>query len=186
MNRFARNSALALVFLALIGTVSLARAPEDAARIERGRYLVMGTGCNDCHTPFVMGPQGPHPDMERMLTGHPQEIELPAAPDLGEGPWTMAASNTNTAWAGPWGVSFTANLTPDEETGIGLWSEEEFIATLRTGRHLGRGREILPPMPIPATRNLTEADLRAMYAYLRTLPAVKNRVPDPLPPAHAR
>jgi hypothetical protein len=182
MNHFARNSALAIVGLALVGTATLARSPEDVSRIERGRYLVMGTGCNDCHTPFVMGPQGPHPDMTRMLTGHPQDIALPPAPDLGEGPWTMVASDTNTAWSGPWGVSFTANLTPDEETGIGLWSEAEFIATLRTGRHLGRGREILPPMPWPVYGQLSDEDLGSIFAYLKSLPPVSNRVPAPRPP----
>jgi hypothetical protein len=95
----------------------------------------------------------------------------------------MTAAATNTAWAGPWGVSFTANLTPDEETGIGLWSEEEFIATLRTGRHLGRGREILPPMPWPVYGQLSDEDLGAIFAYLTSLPPVHNRVPAPRPPA---
>jgi mono/diheme cytochrome c family protein len=182
MNRFATKTALALVGLALIGTASLARTTKDVAQIERGRYLVNGTGCNDCHTPFVLGPEGPHPDMTRMLTGHPADLDMPPAPDLGGGPWVTAASGTNTAWAGPWGVSFTANLTPDEETGIGLWSEEEFLATLRTGRHLGRGREILPPMPWPVYGQLSDEDLGAIFAYLKSLPPVHNRVPAPRPP----
>jgi hypothetical protein len=83
---------------------------------------------------------------------------------------------------GPWGTSFTANLTPDPETGLGPWTADEFAATMKTGRHMGRGREILPPMPIPALKNFTDEDLRAIFAYLRTLPAVRNRVPDPMPP----
>jgi hypothetical protein len=90
-----------------------------------------------------------------------------------------------TAWSGPWGTSFTANLTPDPETGSGQWTEQQFVDTIRSGRHLGRGREILPPMPWPAIRNMTDADLKAIFAYLRTIPAIKNRVPDPLPPAGA-
>jgi len=186
MNRLAQKSALALVGLSLIGTASLASRPTDVSKVERGRYLVAGMACNDCHTPFVMGPEGPHPDMQRALTGHPADLAVPPAPDLGQGPWLSAALATNTAWSGPWGVSFTANLTPDEETGIGLWSEEEFIATLRTGRHLGRGREILPPMPWPSYGQLSDEDLGAIFAYLKSLPPVHNRVPAPRPPAAAR
>jgi hypothetical protein len=79
-------------------------------------------------------------------------------------------------------VSFTANLTPDRETGTGDWTERDFVQTIRTGRHLGRGRQILPPMPIPAYSQMNDADLRAMYAYLRTVPAVRNRVPEPVAP----
>ncbi len=95
----------------------------------------------------------------------------------------MAVSSWDTtAWAGPWGVSYSANLTPDENTGIGSWSEETFVGALRTGRHMGVSRPILPPMPWGAFRNLIDEDLRSIYAYLRTVPPVRNRVPEPLPP----
>jgi len=87
-----------------------------------------------------------------------------------------------TAWAGPWGTSYTANLTPDTETGLGRWTADEFIATLRTGRHQGRGRQILPPMPYPFIGQLTDDDLRAMFAYLQSIPKITNKVPEPLPP----
>jgi hypothetical protein len=80
-------------------------------------------------------------------------------------------------------VSFTANLTPDKETGLGKWTVRTFTDTIRTGRHLGRGREILPPMPIPVYKNFTDEDLAAIFAYLQTIPAVNNRVPAPRPPA---
>jgi hypothetical protein len=95
----------------------------------------------------------------------------------------VSASGTNTAWSGPWGVSFTANLTPDPETGLGKWTLRNFVDTIRSGRHLGRGRPILPPMPIPMYKNMTDGDLEAVFAYLQTIPAVKNRVPEPLAPA---
>ncbi|HSD27027.1 MAG TPA: hypothetical protein VLL75_06955 [Vicinamibacteria bacterium] len=91
-----------------------------------------------------------------------------------------------TAWAGPWGVSYAANLTPDENTGIGSWSEDTFVGALRTGRHMGVSRPILPPMPWEAFRNLTDEDLRSIYAYLKTVPPVRNRVPEPLPPPGSR
>ena len=95
----------------------------------------------------------------------------------------MVSSATNTAHAGPWGVSFTANLTPDAETGLGRWTERDFLQTIRTGRHLGRGREVLPPMPIPVYRQMSDQDLKAIFAYLKSIPAIRNSVPDPLAPA---
>jgi mono/diheme cytochrome c family protein len=151
-------------------------------KIERGRYLVTTSGCNDCHTPFKMGPAGPEPDMSRMLSGHPQGMELPPAPTLPAGPWMVTVAATNTAWSGPWGVSYTANLTPDPETGLGKWTLRDFMATLRTGRHMGRGRPVLPPMPIQMYKHFTDQDMDAIFSYLRTIPAVNNRVPEPLPP----
>ncbi|MBS7725932.1 c-type cytochrome [Pseudomonas lalucatii] len=146
----------------------------------RGKYLVDTSGCHDCHTPWVMGPDGPAPDMSRALSGHPQSLQLPPAPKLPEGPWLVSIAATNTAYAGPWGVSFTANLTPDRETGLGKWTERNFIETIRTGRHLGRGRPVLPPMPVQVYRNMTDADLGAIYAYLQSIPSVNNRVPAPI------
>ena len=132
-----------------------------------------------------MGPNGAEPDMTRMLSGHPETLAMPAAPKLPPGPWLVTAAGTNTAWSGPWGVSFTANLTPDADTGLGEWTLRNFMDTIRTGRHMGRGRAILPPMPIPVYNNFTDADLESIYSYLRTIPAVKNRVPEPWAPASA-
>lgn len=182
-----------LALLSALAVVAYAAAPERPKTaqphdelVARGRYLVEGFACADCHTPHVLGPNGPEPDAERRLAGHPADMVLPPAPVLPPGPWIASFTGSMTAWCGPWGTSYTANLTPDDETGLGKWTADDFVATLKTGRHMGRGREILPPMPIPAIRNLTEDDMRAMYAYLRTIPAVKNRVPDPLPPAQAR
>ncbi len=155
-------------------------AVTDAARerIARGRYLMLVGGCGDCHTPLKMGPKGPEPDMTRQLSGHPAQLKMPPAPRLGDGPWLWAGSATNTAFAGPWGVSYAFNLTPDPETGLGKWTEQQFVTALRTGRHLGASRPILPPMPWPTTAQMKEDDLRAMFAYLRSVPAVSNRVPD--------
>jgi len=163
------------------GAKPTASAPAD--KTARGRYLVTVAGCNDCHTPWKIGPAGPEPDMSRMLSGHPEQMELPPPPQLPAGPWVVTAAATNTAWSGPWGVSFTANLTPDHETGLGKWTLRNFTDTIRTGRHMGRGRPILPPMPIPMYKHFTDEDLEAIYSYLRTIPVVKNRVPEPLPPS---
>jgi mono/diheme cytochrome c family protein len=160
-----------------------AHAGDDAARIARGKYLVSTAACMDCHTPLKMGPNGPEPDLTRMLSGHPQELQMPPAPALPDGPWLVVSSATSTAWSGPWGVSFTANLTPDPETGLGRWTVDDFKQTIRTGRHMGRGREVLPPMPIAVYNNFTDADLEAIFAYLRTIAPVKNKVPEPRPPS---
>ena len=108
---------------------------------------------------------------------------MPPAPKLPEGPWLVVSSVTNTAWAGPWGVSFTANLTPDADTGMGQWTLRNFVDTIRTGRHMGRGRPVLPPMPIPAYKNFTDQDLEAIYSYLRSIPPISNKVPEPLEPS---
>jgi len=151
------------------------------SKVERGAYLVNIMACNDCHTPWKMGPQGPEPDMTRMLSGHPQDMVMPPVTRQ-KGPWEWAGAGTNTAFSGAWGVSFTANLTPDPETGLGKWTDETFIRALRTGRHEGQGRPILPPMPYPMYRNATDEDLRAVFAFLQSIPAIRNRVPQPIDP----
>lgn len=156
-------------------------ASKDPQLIERGAYLVSTMGCHDCHTPWKMGAKGPEPDMSRALTGHPQDIKVGPPPRLPDG-WAWAGSPTNTAFTGPWGISFTANLTPDPETGLGKWTEEMFISALRTGRHEGKGRPILPPMPWPMIGKMHDTDLRAIFAYLQSLAPVKNRVPQPVDP----
>ena len=174
----------AAAFAAVLLTVATAgAAPQD--RVARGKYLVTVGGCNDCHTPLKMGPNGPEPDWSRMLSGHPEQMKLPPAPTMPEGPWNTAVAATLTAWSGPWGTSFPANLTPDGETGLGRWTEKEFVATLRTGRHLGRGRQILPPMPWFNYAQMTDEDLASVFAYLQSIPAIRNKVPAPIPPAAA-
>jgi mono/diheme cytochrome c family protein len=162
---------------------ALASNGTNEAVVKRGEYLVTVGGCNDCHTPLKMGPNGPEPDMSRMLSGHPEQLKITEPPAPGQGPWMLSSAATNTAHAGPWGVSFTANLTPDTNTGIGIWTEEIFIKTLRTGRHWGTSRPILPPMPWFNYGKMTDEDLKAVYAYLRTIKPITNHVPDPLPPA---
>lgn len=176
--------------IALALAVTLAPAADPAAtdtqRVARGEYLVKIMVCNDCHTPWVEGPRGPEPDMARALSGHPQELVMPPAPaSLGDG-WVWAGGASNTTFAGPWGVSFAANLTPDIETGLGRWTAATFIQTVRSGRHEGIGRPILPPMPWPMYRNATDEDLGAIFAYLQSLPPIRNRVPLPIDPPEIR
>jgi mono/diheme cytochrome c family protein len=168
--------------LALPAAAADTSTTSQGDKVGRGKYLVTIAGCNDCHTPWKMGPTGPAPDMSRMLSGHPESFQVPPAP-APQGPWLVSAAATNTAWSGPWGVSFTANLTPDPETGLGKWTLRNFVDTIRSGRHMGRGRQILPPMPIPMYKHMTDEDLEAVFVYLKSIPAVSNRVPEPLPAA---
>ncbi len=176
----ARLAAALALGLGLGATASAQTA--DGTTVARGAYLVHGMGCADCHTPLKMGAQGPEPDLARGLSGHPQGMVL-QAPTLPAGsPWAWGATGTNTAFWGPWGVSYAANLTPDA-TGLKDWTAEQFVQAMRTGKHAGSGRPLMPPMPWPAFGQLNDADLHAMFSYLMAQPAVPNRVPDYLPPA---
>ncbi len=148
--------ALALAGLGLLAPLSVPAqsAPRDAAKIERGKYLVTISGCHDCHTPGG-------------LYGAPDESRTLAGSEVG--------------WQGPWGVSYGSNLTPDPETGIGKWSEADIVRTLRTGSRPD-GTPLQPPMPWPNVARMTDEDLGALAAYLKSLPAVRHRVPARVPP----
>jgi len=178
---------LLLLSLCLV-TIGCAEKKTEQTPVERGKYLVTVTGCHDCHTPKLPGPGGsPVLDEKRLLAGHPENAPYPtwSPPDLQQRN-ALALTNTSlTAWAGPWGVSFAINLTPDKETGMGEWSEENFIKAMRTGKHQGQpnGRDILPPMPWEDFKVLTDEDIKAVFAYLRSLPPVTNRVPLPVLPS---
>ncbi len=157
------------------------------ALIARGKYLVTIGSCNDCHSPKNFTPQGPVVDETRALSGSPSSNPVPAIPAgvLAPDKWGALAANDLTAWAGPWGVSFARNLTPDKETGLGSWTEAMFIKALRTGKDMGEGRPILPPMPWDMIGKATDSDLKAIFAYLKSLKPIKNAVHDPIPPAAA-
>jgi mono/diheme cytochrome c family protein len=143
-------------------------------QVERGRYLVTLGVCHDCHTP--KGPDG-RPRLDRLLSGHPEGLApAPAVQDA------FSMTPTLTSFSGPWGTSFSRNLTPDEETGMGKWTEQDFIRVLRTGIRKN-GAAILPPMPWEWYSQLTDDDLKAIFAYLRTIPPINNRVAENLPPA---
>ena len=156
------------------GEKTAAAPAEDP--VARGKYLVSITACNDCHTPMMMTAEGPHPDMTRMLSGHPAGMVMPPPPKS-DGMWVWFGAGTNTAFAGPWGVSYTTNLTPSS-SGLSAWNEDMFVKAIRTGKHMGTARPILPPMPWPIYTNMTDEDLKAVWAYLQTIPPIDNLVPD--------
>ena len=174
---------------AVPGATAAAGAPAPLtgqAQIDRGKMLVIGGGCHDCHTPKKLGPNGPEFDYDRALSGQPEgeKITAPFKNDP-KSPWQVHASGNLTAWTGAWGVSFAANITGDTNTGIGIWTEKMFIDAMRTGKHMGTSRQILPPMPWQMQSKLTDEDLKAIFAYLKTVPPINNHVPDPIPPPGA-
>lgn len=173
---------------AIVLLISCENQPEttemtDQEIIKHGKMLVTAGGCDDCHTPKNFGPKGPEIDMSRRLSGHPEDSVVAAVDTSLLHQWVYFSHDLTTA-VGPWGITFSANLTPDNETGIGTWQPEMFINAMRTGKHLGvaEGRPIMPPMPWQNMAQLSEEDLRCMFAYLKSLPAIKNKVPDPIPP----
>ena len=165
-------------------------SPESAGNaaqtpVERGKYLTRVGGCNDCHTPKTFGPNGPEYDMSKELSGHPAGDKIPAVPAklaFGEGGFGTLTNTHLTAWIGPWGISYAMNLTPDKASGLGSWTEQMFIDAIRKGKHQGTGRAILPPMPWNWYREMTDDDLKAVWAYLQSLPPLSNPIPDPTPP----
>ena len=126
----------------------------EAQKLERGEYLTTIAGCNDCHT---QGTFYGAPDFERKLSGS----------ELG--------------WVGPWGTSYARNLTPDPETGLGKWSDDDIVKTIRTGQRAD-GTPVLPPMPWQMYSRLSDEDAYAIAAYLKSLPPVNHKVPDKRPP----
>ncbi|RRB05036.1 diheme cytochrome c-553 [Larkinella rosea] len=156
----------------------------DPALIKKGEYLVTIMGCADCHSPKKFTPQGPVPDMDRFLSGHNENEKLPPYDrnTVKDGQWAMFTGQM-TAVAGIWGVSFAANLTPDE-TGIGNWTLEQFTKAFQQGKYRGldNTRMLLPPMPWPQYANVKNEDVKAIFAYLKSLKPIKNTVPMPIPP----
>ncbi len=136
------------------------RAADSNDPEVRGRYLVELLGCATCHTDGALVGE---PRMDRWLAG----------------------SRTGIAYSNPLqqqnpGVLFPRNLTPDKATGIGRWTDQEIMDLIRTG--VGRhGRIAAPVMPWPAYSRLSNNDISAIVAYLRSLPAVVHEVPDRVP-----
>ena len=155
-------------------------------QVEYGRHLVTIIGCNDCHTPKKMTAMGPVPDTSLLLSGHPAKIPFPDVNRKEIEAKGLAVTGDLTAWAGPWGISYADNLTPDA-TGIGSWSKEQFFTAIREGKWKGlkNSRELLPPMPWQEFRNMTDEELSAIFAYLKSIKPVQNIVPPPAPPVSA-
>lgn len=150
--------------------------------VNRGEYLVTIMGCDDCHTPKIFGPKGPELDMANRLSGHPAEMPIAQVNNEELKNWVLFNQIT-TAYVGPWGTSFAANLTR-HETGIGNWTEQQFFKAMRQGKYKGmdNSRPLLPPMPWQNFGRASDEDLRAIFAYLKSTKPVDNLVPANIPP----
>lgn len=178
---FSVGIAVSFLSLSLLAAPPPAKTASAKTRqIERGRYLVMIAGCHDCHSPKSDAQMTPDPN--RLLSGRPSTMTPAPSPAQGE----IHASLDLTAWYGPWGVSYAANLTPDAETGIGKrYNEASFINAIRTGKK-PEGEPLLPPMPWPVYKNMTDEDLKSIYAFLQTVKPVHNNVKAALMPAKSK
>ena len=155
------------------------------SQVKWGEHLVKVGGCNDCHTPKKMGPNGIELDMSLMLSGHPAQMP-PADFDPKEAAKKgLIVTQTFTAWTGPWGTTYAVNLTSDS-TGIGNWKEEQFVKCLHEKKWMGldNTRPLMPPMSLMPVTEMSEDELKAIFAYLKTTPALKNVAPQAalLPP----
>lgn len=155
---------------------------DNAAMVKRGEYLVNAIGCDDCHSPKTFGAHGPEVIPALRFSGYPSNRPVQKADsNVVKQGWSMFGSDF-TSTVGPWGMSFAANLTSDA-TGIGNWSEEQFLTAIRFGKFKGmkEGRDLLPPMPWFVYKNLTDEDIRSIFAFLKTTKPVENVVPAPKP-----
>jgi hypothetical protein len=146
-----------------------------------GEHLVTICGCNDCHTPKKMTERGPEPDSSLWLSGHPSAMPAPAVDRADMAKRGLGVTDFLTAWVGPWGTTYAPNLTSDE-TGIGMWSEQQFITCIREGKLKGLSRPLLPPMPWQFYKAMTDGELKAIFAYLKSTKPIKNIAPAYEPP----
>jgi len=169
---------LVAIVLGVVLSVSqvVGQAPKGPGNtpVSRGKYLVDITGCHDCHTP-KKDAQG-HIDETRLLMGRPSTTSVPST-SAGE----IHTALDLTAWTGPWGTTSASNLTPDPKTGLvsRKYTEASFIAMFRTGKK-PLGGPILPPMPWEMYTNMTDDDIKAIWAYLQTIKPINNVVPAPV------
>lgn len=150
--------------------------------VKRGEYLVNSIGCDDCHSPKRMGDRGPEIIDELRLSGYPADRPVqPVDTNVVKKGWVMMGPDLTLA-VGPWGMSFASNISSDE-TGIGNWSDAQFLKAMREGKFKGldNSRPLLPPMPWMVYRNLTDEDIRSIFAYLKSSKPVQNVVPAPIP-----
>lgn len=153
---------------------------SQAELIARGKYLVTIGACHDCHSPKIFTAEGIAIDTTRLLSGHPADQQIP--PVVQTKDWVLF-NGSLTAFVGPWGISYSANLTPDD-TGIGNWKFEQFKTAIRKGKSKGLegNRPLLPPMPWEMYKNMTDEDLKSVFTYLKSLPPINNLVPAPVSP----
>jgi hypothetical protein len=157
---------------------SIAMTNEE--KVQRGSYLVNAMGCDDCHSPKRFTATGFELVPELRFSGFNSATGSPKTDsNVVKQGWVLFGPEFTTA-VGPWGQSFAANLTSDS-TGIGMWTEAQFIKALREGKYKGMDntRPLLPPMPWFVYKNLNDDDLKSIFAFLKSTKPVKNVVPAP-------
>lgn len=154
----------------------------QAELVKRGEYLVNAVGCDDCHSPKRMGPNGPEIIEELRFSGYPSERPLSRVDTTTVNNGWMLFGTDLTSAVGPWGMSFAGNISSDA-TGIGNWKEEQFFKVIREGKFKGldNSRPLLPPMPWFVYKNFSDEDIRSIFAFLRSTKPVQNVVPAPKP-----
>lgn len=178
-----RNFLIFCTTVLLVGAVialSINSVESQGDMVQRGKYLVDSVGaCGHCHTPRA----GAEYNVDMYLAGHPANAPYPRYnfSMMQQGIFVLTSPQMS-AFSGPFGTSFASNLTPDKETGLGEWTEKMFIDAMRTGYHQGdmSNRKIFPPMPTKHYGKMNDEDLKAIWAYLRTVKPVKNEVSPPL------
>ena len=171
-------AAVLLVSAVIVLNINSVESQSDM--VQRGKYLVDTVGaCGHCHTPRA----GAEYNMDMYLAGHPANAPYPRYnfSMMQQGIFVLTSPQMS-AFSGPFGTSFASNLTSDKETGLGEWTEKMFINAMRTGYHQGdmSNRKIFPPMPTKHYAQMNDEDLKAIWAYLRTIKPVKNEVSPPL------
>jgi hypothetical protein len=174
---------ITLALIACTDTAAKSDGPiviSQDSLIKRGSYLVNSIGCDDCHSPKSFGPNGPELIMEKRFGGHLSDAPVGKVDKnvMKEG-WMLFGMDLTSA-VGPWGISYSANISSDA-TGIGNWTEEQFFRAIREGKSKGlkESRPLLPPMPWFVYKNMSDEDLRAIFAFLKSTKPVNNLVPGP-------
>ncbi len=169
----------ALFFFSFRGVVEAPQVAIKDDKIARGEYIVNTFGCAFCHTPKKMTDRGPVLDESLWLSGHKTGSPIPQIDKatMLKNEWVISNLD-HTAHVGPWGLSYSANITSDP-TGIGNWTYEHFRKSMQEGKHKGldNGRMVMPPMPWTDYMNMSDDDLESLYAYLRSVKPIKNMVP---------
>jgi hypothetical protein len=157
------------------------------SQVKWGEHLVTVMGCHDCHTPKKMTDKGPDLDMTLALSGHSDKMPVAEVDRKKFEEKGYVVTNDFTSWVGPWGISYAANLTSDE-TGLGNWTEDQFLYALKNKiiKGLPGSRPMLPPMAMMPFSHMRDDELKAIFSYLKTVAPIKNLVPQPTPPALAR
>jgi hypothetical protein len=202
INKHMKKSLLFLAAISIIGSsCQQSKAPEQnetlkasltpdfggyESQVKWGEHLVTVSGCNDCHTPKKMTLHGPELDSALLLSGHPAQMPPPDVNRKEVEAKGLSVTNTLTSWIGPWGISYAGNLTSDA-TGIGNWTENAFIIALREGKYKGieTGRQLLPPMPWAMFKHMSDDELKAIFAFLKSTKPINNVVPLAQPPVLA-